>query len=136
MNAKELYIPEAMIIAGVAMHLLAPGEEGTTIVGLALAMVVHVAFALAGCFITAGLLKISFGGLFSAVIKLAAVIIFPTGISAIAPITQLFFLEPVLYLGLMVWLFEIEWFEAVVCSAVIFVMKMLAATLIFTLLAG
>jgi hypothetical protein len=60
------------------------------------------------CILTAPLVSATFGNLFTAIIRIAAVSIFPTAVSYAIPYLGTFFLQPLLVWILLCWFFELE----------------------------
>jgi hypothetical protein len=97
-------------------------------------LLIMIPLGIVACFITAKLMGISFGELRSACVKLAAIFTFPGAVALIIPVTPLAWLVSIiLYFGLLIWFFELEGWEPVVCAVVIWLVR-LAATIIATML--
>jgi hypothetical protein len=135
--SKELHVPLALLFGGVLLFAFAAyrvaGSDGAGAVlpPLAMSTAVGVALMLVGAFITAKLIGVSFGSLPSACMKLAAVYIFPSAVGAAVNVAGLSWLiSIVLYLGLLVYLFEFELKEAMIFAGVMIVIKLVVSYLI------
>ncbi len=135
MDAKEYKIPAGMLVVGLGLLLLRAGlgagedpfwaEALYILLGLA----VSVAIAVPVCFLAASLLGVSFGLLSSAVLKLAGIFAVTSAIRAFVP----FFggiISLAVYLSLLVLLFELEWFEALVYAILLWLVNVLVVVAI------
>jgi hypothetical protein len=139
-DAIEIKIPLALLLAGLAIIagyalLIAGPELAMAVVTLQMVLLlIMIPLGIVACFITAKLMGISFGELRSACVKLAAIFTFPGAVALIIPVTPLAWLVSIiLYFGLLIWFFELEGWEPVVCAVVIWLVR-LAATIIATML--
>ncbi len=103
----------------------------TTWLGLGMNVAVGVGLMLVACFLTAKMLGVSFGPLGSAVLKLAAIYLFPDAVDlGVYAVTDLSFIgwitSIVLYFVLLSWLFDLDFGETMICAVVIFMVQMVA----------
>jgi hypothetical protein len=80
-------------------------------------LVIGVFLGIIACYVTASLLGTSFGYLGSAALKLAGIFTFPTAVSQLVPFGWL--LSLILFFGLLTWLFNLDWFEALIFTFVL-----------------
>jgi hypothetical protein len=73
----------------------------------------------------------SFGELRSAGVKLAGIIVLTSALSAVIPFGG--FLSIFVYLALLMWLFELEMFEAIVFAIVLTVVRFVVALLVLAI---
>ncbi len=115
---SEFLIPLILVVVGLLIDGIKPFfTDGTKSAALAMGLVFLIAAAqtvlgIGAAYITASMLGTSFGELRTAFLKLAAVIIFSGAIGSIIPFGGLIVLF--VYFGLLIWLFGLEVYEAVV----------------------
>lgn len=135
-HPKERQIPSALIAVGLAMYAIAAiafaGPRGVppTLLAVSIGAAVQTALLIAAALIVGSLLSVGFGTMRSAALKFAAVSLVSGGISALVPggwIIALF-----VFLGLVVWLFEIEMTYAVVLTVVYFLVTWLVGIILRT----
>ena len=102
---------------------------GLSVAGVVLNTALSVAFAIPACIIVAKILGVSFGFLNTAVLKLAALSVFPAAIGMIIPGIGSW-VALALYFGLLEWFFELEWWQSIVFVVVLSVLRGLAAMLV------
>lgn len=119
-SAKRL--PLILIGVGLLLYLLAavihPNDAGVfaTMLAVVIIGVVQTVLLVAAAFIVALLIKEGFDEVPTAILRFAAASLFSGGLSAVIPyggIVALF-----VFLGLIVWLFDIEMFQAVILTVV------------------
>lgn len=111
-HAKERQIPLALIGLGVALYVVAAfvrtgaAGVGPTLVAVLIAGAVQTAILIGAAFLLATVLNISFGDVGSALLKFAGAALVSGAVGALIPwggIIALF-----VFLGLIMWLFELE----------------------------
>jgi len=121
-HAKEQKIPLILIAIGFSLYVLAvylpkgASGVGPTLLAVLIAGIVQTAILIASAFLVGTLLSVNFGAFSSAVLKFAGAALFCGGIGAIIPfggIAALF-----IFLGLIMWLFEMELTYAVILTIV------------------
>jgi hypothetical protein len=126
-DAKERQIPLVLILVGLALYVLAafvrmgPSGAGATLVGVLIIGTVQTAILIGAAFLVAAVCSVSFGDVRSAILKFAAATLLSGGIGAVIPfggIVALF-----VFLGLVMWLFEIELVYVIVLTVAYFVVS-------------
>jgi hypothetical protein len=147
MDPKETMIPTVLLVLGIAMYVAfgfwmgGAGGAGALLVMTLIGLVIGIPLGIIACFITAWLMGASFGTLKGAILKLAAVYTFPSGVLLLA-MTSLsiegvllgLLVGLVLFGGLLAWLFELDALEVIVVAIVLFVVRLgvsFAAELLF-----
>ena len=111
-HAKERQIPLALIGLGLALYVVAAfvragaAGVGPTLLAVMIGGVVQTVILVATAFLLATVLSISFGNVGSAILKFAAAALVSGAVAALIPfggIVALF-----VFLGLIMWLFELE----------------------------
>ena len=140
MNAKERTIPQILLGVGVLIFVVhgfrTAGTEGATatLTALSIMLALGVVLGIIACFITAKIMDIDFGPLNTAVFKLAAIFLFPEAVSMLIPWpAAAWIVSVILYYWLLMWLFEIEFGEALVCAIVIWVVRLVAILIVGTM---
>lgn len=134
---SEVKAPVILLVVGAVISIVYgivavdDSSVGASVVGVLLNIALSVAFALPACFIVAKILGVSFGFLNTAVLKLAALSVFPAAIGMIIPGIG-GWVALALYFGLLEWFFELDWWESVVFVIVLSVLRILAGMLVFT----
>jgi len=135
MEATEGPAPIALLVLGilvfVAYGFWGAGIEGAQAIGLlvGLHLAFGVALGLAGCFLTAHLMGASFGYLNTAIIKLAAVAVFPNAVSLVIPYVG-WLVAALLYWGLLACLFDLDLTELLVLVVVLWILRFVGAFLV------
>lgn len=129
----EVKAPALLLGIGVIIQVIAGfvGGGGTGAAAVLLAVVIiialRLALALPACYLTAKIMNTGFGYLSTAILKLAAIAVFPSAVSMLIPIPVINWLIAVaIYFGLIMWLFQVEFFEAFILTVVIWLMNVLA----------
>jgi hypothetical protein len=141
-NAKDYVIPSALLALGIVIYLLyafivggAAGLQGM-LVYLPVRLLVQVVLGVAACMITVKIMGSAFGYLGSAILKLAAIFVFPSAATFFIPHVG-WLIALLLYWGLIEWLFELDAMETIVLAIVIWCVNagaiLLVAFLGFTL---
>jgi hypothetical protein len=132
--ATEKQIPTALIAVGAGLWALAGfighGVHGASNALLAVSIIatVDVVLMIAGAFLTALVLRISFGDLQSAILKLGAIALFPGAVGYLIPgVGGLIAIA--LYFSLLIWFFELEVYQAVIFTIVLFVIRLLVGAM-------
>ena len=132
-EAKERLIPAILLAVGLAVFVVygfvAGGATGAVAVLLLVGvqLTLAVVLGLVACAIVAKVLATSFGYLGSATLKLAAVILFPSALTILIPSAPLAWaVSLILFLSLLVWLFDLEPLELIVCAVVIWLVRAVA----------
>jgi len=121
-QASTKRLPLILIGVGLLLYLLAavihPNDAGVfaTMLAVVIIGVVQTVLLVAAAFIVALLIKEGFDEVPTAILRFAAASLFSGGLSAVIPyggIVALF-----VFLGLIVWLFDIEMFQAVILTVV------------------
>jgi hypothetical protein len=137
--AKDYKIPAALIAIGICIELtsalLLGGPHALTriLVTLPLTLLVQIAIGIAACLITSKIMGTAFGYAGSAILKLAAVFLFPAAVAAYIPVIG-WIVSLLLYWGLLEWLFELDVIESLVFVFVIWATSAVAALLITAIL--
>lgn len=133
-HPKDVQIPLTLIVVAFLLFGLAgyraagPTGPATAMAAVGVAAVVGTLLMLGAAFVTAQMLSISFGELGPAVLKLAAIYLFPAAAGTLLPFGGLFAL--VIWFALLLWLFDLEVYQAVVFAIILFVVNWLTAILI------
>jgi len=122
---NEYLKPAILLGVGIAIYMLyaliVGGPAGLIAMGILLPIRIffQVTLGVIACYITAKIMSTDFGLLLPAIVKLAAVFIFPSAVTFFIPwIGWLIALG--LYWCLLQWLFELDGMETIVLSIVIF----------------
>ncbi|QDT31147.1 hypothetical protein [Thalassoglobus polymorphus] len=101
-------------------------EDGLIIILVyGLYTLLSVVAGVAAAFITAAIMKVSFGVIGSAVLRLAATIVFSTAIAETIPFGGL--LSLITYFGLLMWFFELELFEVIIFAVILSIMRLVVS---------
>jgi hypothetical protein len=126
-HAKERQIPIILVALGFTLYVLAAfvhtGSQGVgpTLVVVLVGGAVQTAILIGAALLVGTLLSVSFGSVSSAALKFAGAALASGGLAAVIPfggIVALF-----VFLGLIMWLFELELTYAVVLTVVYFVIS-------------
>ena len=126
---KDRFAPYAMLAVGVLVILARPLIRSGPIDAvaafgwLAITMIVGVGLMAVGCLITARLLGTVFGEVGPAFLKLAAIFLFPTAIGSLLPPWWSSLVATALFFGLLLWLFDLEVYEAAVFALVMILIR-------------
>jgi hypothetical protein len=128
-DPKDSTIPTVLIVIAFILIAIAGyrmgGADGPlqAIMILSIASLITTTLMIFAAFITASLIGVSFGELRTASLKLSAIYLFSTALALFIPYggILIFFL----WLGLLMWLFELEVYQAVVFSIVLWVVNFL-----------
>lgn len=114
-DPKEFIIPGALLGIGVVIYLiqalLTRGTTGmgATLIALFVLLAIKVVLGLIACLLAAKFMGCSYGALWSGVLKLAAIFIFPGAVAVLIPIPIFAFIVTVLlYWGLIEKLFDMD----------------------------
>lgn len=134
MDWRELRAPLALLAIGLlvpgVVAFVQGGASGwlTTMIAYEVALLITVILGIVALFVAAALFSLSFGDARSAAIKLAAVFSFPGAIAMLVPLPLLALgVALVLYVGLLAWLFELDFREAAISIVVIMVVRFVGA---------
>jgi hypothetical protein len=129
-DSKEYKIPAILLGVGILIELLraffSPSKAGVTaaLVALLIALIVRVGLGVVACYLTARIMGVGFGYLTTAILKLAAVFIFPSAVTFFIPMFGIPVLGSLiailLYWGLLEWLFELGAMETIALVIIIF----------------
>jgi hypothetical protein len=128
-DPKDLQIPLVLIVLGLIIYGIGgfnrTGTNGAAaqVSGVLMAAGIGTAVMIFAAFVTASLVGVSFGELGPAALKLAAIYIFPASIASLIPFGIL--LAFFIWLGLLMWLFELEVFQAVIFTIVLISVNLL-----------
>jgi len=123
-DPKDYRIPGALLGVGVLIYLawgfLTGGSAGLVamVIYLPVRLIVQVILGVIACFITARFMGTSFGYLKSALVKLAAIFVFPSAATFFIPWVG-GIIAILLYWKLLEWLFELEALETIMLAIVI-----------------
>jgi hypothetical protein len=127
-TATEVAIPLALLVLGLAIYAVAGFQlagakgAGTVLILVGVQLVINIPCAIAACYITVAVLGGSFGYLRTAIFKLSAILVFGGAIALVlrnpevAGTLAALAAYLVLLVILLVWLFELEWLEAVITT--------------------
>lgn len=130
---KDRKIPFALIGVGLVLYTVAgfvrfrAKGPAPVLAVVAVGCVVGVALMLAAAFITAKITGTSFGELGSAVLKLAAIYLFPSAVGLFVPGIVGGLVASVIAFVLLMWLFELELPYAIIFTIVTWVVNFVAA---------
>jgi hypothetical protein len=142
MDPKETTIPAVLLGVGVAIlvgyGIWTAGAAGAGVVlaVVAIRLVIGIPLGIVACLLTASLMQASFGTLRGAILKLAAVFIFPTAFALLMPGLLAWLAAVVLYYFLLAFLFELEAMEVIVLVFVLSGVNIVAAFLVARVAAG
>lgn len=135
-DAKGTKVPLALIVLGflllfvVVWRMPARVSIGEVIVRVAVQTVAEVVLMLVGALITAKLIGASFGAMGPAILKLAAIAVFPGALGAAIGIPGISWVISVaLYFILLVYLFELDTKEALIFAGVMILIRILVVFL-------
>jgi hypothetical protein len=138
-SAKEHVIPLALLGIGVAILLFIASRLGgqagveNAIPSLSASIGLGVVLMLVGAVITAKLIGISFGSPVPAVIKLAAIYVFPASLALLVNVAGFsWMINMALYFILLIYLFELDAKEALIFTGVSLLVQLIVGYLIVT----
>lgn len=132
---KKKTIPAVLLAAGLITFVIAGFVEGgvDTAAGIILFVLARFFFmiilGIPACFLAAKILGTSFGLFHTAVLKLAAIAVVPPAAGMLLPFAG-GWVGWMIYLALLEWLFDLEFYEAVVFAVVLAGMQILTVVLI------
>jgi hypothetical protein len=121
-HPKEKQIPLVLIVVGALLYVLGAvvvggsGDALPTLIAVAVGATIQTVILIVSAFIVAAILNVSFGDSKSAILKFAAASLVAGGVASLIPMGWIIGLF--LFLGLVVWLFELEIIYAVVLTVV------------------
>ena len=128
-NASERQVPLALIVVGLALYavgaMMHSGSQGVAAV-LPVVIVggmIQTILMILAAFVVASMLKVSFGDFRSAALKFAGAALASGGLGAVIPLGGL--LAALVFLCLIIWLFELEVSYAAVFTVIYFVLALL-----------
>jgi hypothetical protein len=125
-DSKERKIPLIMIAAGLALYLLAAfmhaGPSGVlpTLLAVLVVAVVQTAVLIGAAFIVAAMMSVSFGDVQSAILKFAGITLASGGLASVISFGGNF-VALFIFLGLVMWLFELELTYSIALTVIYFV---------------
>jgi hypothetical protein len=136
-GSSELAVPIILLVLGLIIFSIVAvklaGAWSPAVMGIILlAAAIETALGIGAAYLTAMVMGTSFGELRTAVVKLAAIIIFCGALGMIIPFGWI--LVFFVYFGLLMWLFGLEVFEAGVFSVIFTGVRFLAAILLLQML--
>jgi hypothetical protein len=137
--AKDYKIPAILLVIGILLYLLWAAFTGGAhaAAGMLIDIPVTLAFKLVigtvACLLTSKIMGTAFGYVGSALLKLAAVFIFPGAVTLFIPWIG-WLVALLLYWGLLEWLFELDALESIVFVIVIWVTSAVAMLLVTAIL--
>ncbi len=141
----EITVPAALLAVGLAVFAIAGFSKGGTdtaagmFLFLSLRIVFVVALGIPACFLVARILNTGFGLFHTAVLKLAAIAVLPPAFAMLGGLMLPFtgdWIGWILYFSLLEWLFDIEFYEAILFALVLAGMQILTAVLIARYIVG
>ncbi len=123
-DPKDYLYPAMLLAAGVLAYLVhafvksGMGGVGGMLLYLPIQIIVQVIVGVVACLLTVRIMGTTFGYLTSAIVKLAAIFVFPTSVTAFIPYVG-GLIALIIYWGLLEWLFELDPMETIVLSLVI-----------------
>ncbi len=147
----DVYAPIGLIVIGVVSLVVQELKFSDTpdtsllqaLIPVAARVVLCLPLMVVALLLTARILSLSFGSIPTALLKLMAILLAPAGFAAILAfvtgpglLTLLwaFILEIAVYYGLLMWMFDLDFFEAFVTSIVIYVINMAAGMVVLGVL--
>lgn len=133
-HAKERQIPAILIVVGLGLYVLGAflhagtGGVGGTLVAVLIGGAIQTAILIGAAFIVSSLMSVSFGDPPTAALKFAGATLAAGGLGAVIPIGGISALF--VFLGLIMWLFELELTYAVVLTIVYFVVAIMVGILL------
>ena len=136
-GSSELVVPLVLLVLGLIIFSIAAvnraGAWSPVVMGIILlAAAIETALGIGAAYLTAMVLGTSFGELRTAIVKLAAIIIFCGALASVIPFGWIIVLF--VYFGLLMWLFGLETFEAGVFAVIFTGVRFLAVILLTQML--
>jgi hypothetical protein len=137
--AKEKQIPLVLTFIGLVIWVIVGMSKfgvgpGTMILIVAIDASVRTVLLVGAAFVTAQMLGVSFGDLGAAWLKFAAVVVLPGAIGAAIPFGGI--VGMVIAFGLLLWLFDLEVYQAAVFAIIYFVVSIVAALILAGVIAN
>lgn len=138
--ATDFIIPLGLLIAGLLLYavggMMHVGKRDLQVymILIAVAAVIETVLRVIAAFITAAVIGTSFGEVKTALLKLAGIFIFVGGFGTLFGGAS--FIGAIFALGLLMWLFEMEMFEAVVFTVISWVVGLGAGLLAAAMLSN
>lgn len=133
-EAKERGVPLTLLAVGVVLMFVAAGRGrvmGEALEKIAVETGLQVLLMLVGCVVTAKLIGVSFGAPGAAVLKLAAIVVLPSALGAAINITGVSWaLSIIVYLSMLVYLFELDLREALIFTGIMLVIRIATGYLV------
>lgn len=127
----EVKVPLAILAASLLVFMFAGfaegGAEGAGAVLRAVGVMLsfNLVFGVIGLYLAAAVLGIDFGNLFTAVLKLAAILCAPTAAAVLIPVPIVGLIAAiVLYWWLLSWLFELSGRDLVISVVILFLVRL------------
>ena len=135
--AKEKQIPIILIVIGLIIWVIvgfARFDVGPLWIVLIVGIdaTVRTLLLIAAAYVTAGLMSVSFGDLRAAFLKFTAVVVFSGAVGAAIPFGGI--IAAVVAFGLLLWLFDLEVYQAVVFTIIYWVVSLVAGIIVAGLL--
>ena len=130
-DPKDLWVPVVLIVLGLLMYGAGVmWKTSAQVAGFAMGLVAAAAvletvLGIVAAYITSSIGGISFGELRTAALKLAGILLFTGALAFLIPLGWIIALF--IYLGLLVWLFELDMREAVLFAVVLWVIRLLVS---------
>ena len=128
-DPKDLLVPIALLVVGLLLYWAGdlwrvnPPAAGRTMGIVAVAAVLETVLGILAAYVTSSISGISFGELGTAALKLAGILVFTGALAFLIPFGG--FIAFFVYLGLLVWLFELDMREAMLFAVVLWIMRLL-----------
>jgi hypothetical protein len=128
-DPKDVLIPVVLLVAGLLLFWVGvlwrtnPQVASLTMGFVAVAAVLETVLGILAAYLTSSISGISFGELRTAALKLAGILLFTGALAFLIPLGWIIALF--VYLGLLVWLFELDMREALLFAVVLWFMRLL-----------
>jgi hypothetical protein len=128
-DPKEVVIPVVLLVAGLLLFWAGvlwrtnPRVASLTMGFVAVAAALETVLGILAAYVTSSISGISFGELKTAALKLAGILLFTGALAFLIPLGWIIALF--VYLGLLVWLFELDMREALLFAVVLWLMRLL-----------
>jgi hypothetical protein len=138
-HATERQIPQILIGVGLVCYAIAAfvhaGTRGVmpVLTAVAVGAAVQTALLICAAFIVAAVLNVSFGDFNSAVIKFSGAALCSGGLGAIIPMGGI--VSSVVFLALILWLFELELPYAIALTVVYFLLAVAVGVMLHSMMA-
>jgi hypothetical protein len=127
-DPKEGLIPAVILALGLGLYIIADYRNSTdpsigrVLLGVGIGTIIGVILGIIVCYITASLLQINFGALKTAILKMAAIIVFAGAIDVLIPYAG-WIAAVIVYFCLLCWLFDMSFFEVFIFCAVLMLVR-------------